>query len=497
MLVCYNSFGKLFISLAKGESFVKRFLAILLSLCLVLSCLSSALAETVKVPIDFNAMSIDDLLALDSILHTEIENRGAGNGAQIDVAEVPAETPDTELAEGVETMQEGETEINDESFLLDLAAGLMARWEIAGQDTSLMSDKKLIEFMQRCINSELVFLAKYTEYEFVDPILGEYAHAYINALQSQFIGMTEYYGKDDDLYYQYYTVNGYYARTRYIYLINKSYGIDLPSKYSSTMKEMLGIGLVFNIAVPVTNALEAELYASELTFDTSSSSKYLYVSPFNIKNTAQTDIPNLTVKINFLNEKDVIVDSAYLVSYENVAKGKAVSTSKVSTDDHFTHISYSYSFNVQTDMYYETFEGTVVPAIQYSWDGTVKKNGQLADGQPVLELQNLYSGWEMNTSWSKTLYVPVLKFDVRNTGTGEAERVVVKVVFTNEETKQIWDEETTYVVGSSDTPLKVGFSKKAFVYSSVGYKTSTDAKPNLTADIYINDELVMTITVNK
>ena len=263
------------------------------------------------------------------------------------------------------------------------------------------------------------------------------------------------------------------------------------------MKEMLGIGLVFNIAVPVTNALEAELYASELTFDTSSSSKYLYVSPFNIKNTAQTDIPNLTVKINFLNEKDVIVDSAYLVSYENVAKGKAVSTSKVSTDDHFTHISYSYSFNVQTDMYYETFEGTVVPAIQYSWDGTVKKNGQLADGQPVLELQNLYSGWEMNTSWSKTLYVPVLKFDVRNTGTGEAERVVVKVVFTNEETKQIWDEETTYVVGSSDTPLKVGFSKKAFVYSSVGYKTSTDAKPNLTADIYINDELVMTITVNK
>ena len=102
----------------------------------------------------------------------------------------------------------------------------------------------------------------------------------------------------------------------------------------------------------------------------------------------------------------------------------------------------------------------------------------------------------MNTSWSKTLYVPVLKFDVLNSGTGDATKVTVKVVFTDQATKQVWDEETTYVIGSSDTPLKAGFSKKAFVYSSVGYKTKI-TPPDLSADIYINGQLVDTITVNK
>ena len=165
------------------------------------------------------------------------------------------------------------------------------------------------------------------------------------------------------------------------------------------------------------------------------------------------------------------------------------------TDDIFTHISFTYSFNVNTGTYYDTIEGEVVPDIQYAWDGTIKKNGELAEGQPVLEIENLVSNWEMNTSWNKSLYVPTLKFDVRNNGTGEADRVTVRCVFTNVGTKEIWDEETTYVVGSSDSPLKPGYSKKAFVYSSVGYKTMLATTPELTVDVYINDQLVGTTTI--
>ena len=132
-----------------------------------------------------------------------------------------------------------------------------------------------------------------------------------------------------------------------------------------------------------------------------------------------------------------MVDTGYLVSYTSVPKGKTVSTNKVIADDHFTHVSYSYSFAVQTDFSYDQFEGTVEPSIQYSWDGTVKKNGELTEGQPILEITKLSSGWEMNTSWSKTLYVPVLKFDVLNSGTGDATKVTVKVVFTDQATKQV------------------------------------------------------------
>ena len=291
-------------------------------------------------------------------------------------------------------------------------------------------------------------------------------------------------------------LHGYFARARYIYLINKAYGIDLPSKYNDALRDMLQLGMIMNISTPTTTAIENALSAIELSFDTSSSSNFLYVLPFNIENTAPAAIQDLSVVVNFLDDRDVVVDTGYLVSYTSVPKGKTVSTNKVMTDDHFTHVSYSYSFAVQTDFSYDQFEGTVEPSIQYSWDGTVKKNGELTEGQPILEITKLSSGWEMNTSWSKTLYVPVLKFDVLNSGTGDATKVTVKVVFTDQATKQVWDEETTYGIGSSDTPLKAGFSKKAFVYSSVGYKTKI-TPPDLSADIYINGQLVDTITVNK
>lgn len=476
---------------------MKKTIAVLFSIILASSCIVPVLAEEIKVPIDFSIMSIEELLSLDSAIHSEIESRSIEDDSQDEDPLLPSETMSAETDDGTVTMEEGETEISDESFMSDFSAGLIARWKIVDQDTSLMSDAEYIEFMRQCLNSELVYIEKYTEYEFEDSRLGEYAHAYINALQSQFIGITEYYGKDDELFDEYYTINGYRPRTRYIYLINKQYGIKLPSEYSATLKEMLDVGRVYDIAIPVTDILETELYATELSLDTSSSSEYLYITPFNIKNNGANGISNLTVKINFYDDNDVIIDSDYLVSYENVGKDKSVSTSKARTNNHFTHISYSYSFDVQTDMYYDTFEGTVVPAIQYSWDGTVKVDGQLADGQPVLEIQNIYSGWEMNTSWSNTLYVPVVKFDVRNVGTGEADRVVVKVVFTDDESKQIWDEVTTYVIASSDSPLKAGFSKKAFVYSSVGYKTNTVVTPNLTAEIYINDVYEETITISK
>lgn len=52
-----------------------------------------------------------------------------------------------------------------------------------------------------------------------------------------------------------------------------------------------------------------------------------------------------------------------------------------------------------------------------------------------------------------------------------------------------------YVVGSSDSPLKPGYSKKAFVYSSVGYKTKLATTPELTVDIYINGQLIETTTI--
>lgn len=479
---------------------MKKLVAILLTCLILFSIFASASATDIRVPIDLEMMSDEELSALIAQAAIVLKSRGivlSVDDASAQSVDVPAsEVGETQTDNGeneVESLSEGATELSDESFIEDLSAGLCARWAI-NEDTSLMSDKQLVKYYTQLVNAELAYVSKYTEYKFIDGKLGEYATNYINALQSQFIAITEFFSIDENQYHEYWRF-GYNTRARYIYLINKAYGLDIPSQYKSILKEMVDLGVAYNYIVPVENALKEELSKVELDLNAKDSKTFLYVMPMNILNSSPNTINSLTVKINFLNDKEVVVDEGTLVSYENVESGKHISTKKVSTDDHFSHVSYSYSFRVETGVYYETISGTVVPDIQYSWDGSVKKNGELASGQPAFAIENLKSGWEVNESWNKTLYVPVLKFNVKNIGTGEADRVTVRCVFTNSGTKEIWDEDTTYVVGSSDSPLKVGYSKTAFVYSSVGYKTALAITPELTVDIYINDKLMDTITI--
>lgn len=484
----------------------KVFTILLVAVIMAFGSIIPAFADDIRVPINFAVMSDEELLVLATTISEEMLNRGlsmpTSEKAPSETANEPtSENDNDEKADSSEssnepdTLFEGATELSDESFLQDLAAGLSARWVLADTDSSLMSDKQLKEHYTRLVNCELVYVTKYSEYQFEDEKLGEYAHNYVNALQSQFIAITEYFGVDEKAYNEYWS-SGYATRARYIYLINKGYGITMESKFNEDLKGMVELGAFYNIQMPIEAALRTELTSLELDMTKEGSSKYVYVQPLNINNTSPNDISGLTVKINFINDKDVIVDTGYLLSYENVSAGKAISTQKASTDDNFSRISFTYSYSVNTGSYADNFEGTVEPEIQFSYDGKIKKNGELASGQPELQIGNMIKGWEMNSSWSKTLYVPTLKFDVKNTGTGDAERVTVRCVFTNNETKEVWDEETAYVVGSSDIPLKAGYSKKAFIYSSVGYRSKITSTPKLTVDIYINDQLVDTITID-
>lgn len=485
----------------------KKSIFILLTVLIVMfGSIFPAFADDIRVPISFGVMSTEELLDFTNALSEEMASRGyllsitkktssEISEEKITDSEKNETTSTTEEIEELDTLFEGTTELSDENFLLDLVAGLSARWDKANIDSTIMSDKQKVEFYTQLVNSELVYVGKYSEYQFEDNKLGEYAHNYINALQSQFIAISEYFGVDDSAYNDYWS-SGYANRSRYIYLINKNYGLSMENKYNEDLKGMIETGLFYNIQMPIESAIRAELTSLELEMTKDGSSKYLYVQPLNITNNSPNDISGLTVKLNFINDKDVIVATDYLLSYDNIMAGKSISTQKASTSEHFTHISFTYSYNVQTTQYSDTFEGTVEPDIQYSFDGKIKKNGELASGQPELKIEKMVKGWEMNSSWSKTLYVPTLKFDVRNTGTGEADRITVRCIFTNAKTKEVWDEETAYVVGSSDTPLKPGYSKTAFIYSSVGYKYKITSTPELTVDILINDQLVDTIIID-
>lgn len=472
---------------------MKRVSAVILLIGLFICCTCIAFADTVRLPIDISTLTTSELFSLDELIHQELAARGEISPQSLETTEPVVAKETIEADNDVDTMSEGEIELSDEAFLKDFSSGLVARWEVPDQDVNIMSDKQVIEYYSMLVNSELSYVSKYSDYSFVDEKLGNYAYAYINGLNTQLVAVTEYKGKDESQYSQYWS-EGYNIRARYIYLINKEYGLDIPSTYSSVLSEIVGKGIVYNYKVIMEAAVTKECRNTELEFDTSLQS-YLGIKPFNFMNTSPYEIENLTIKVNFIDDKDVVIASGYLISYESVGAGENISTNKVSASEHFARISYSYSFSIQTSSYYETCEGTVVPDIQYSWDGTVKRDGELTSGQAMLEIKNVTAGWEMNTSWSKTLYVPAVSFDVMNNGTGDAESVVVKVVFTNQETKQIWDEQTTYLVSSSGTPLRAGYSKKAFVYSSVGYKSEV-TPPELTADIYVNDQLVLTQAIS-
>lgn len=98
--------------------------------------------------------------------------------------------------------------------------------------------------------------------------------------------------------------------------------------------------------------------------------------------------------------------------------------------------------------------------------------------------------WYHYTAFGDNLYVPYLKLEVKNKQSSPASKIVVKVVFYDENKKEVFNEQTDYLVSYGDTALRSGYSKTSFIKASVGYakQISVYSLPYLTAEIYINDE---------
>ena len=385
---------------------------------------------------------------------------------------------------------------NDQCFLLDLASALSARWDNIGEDTSLMSDKKLIAYFSTLVNTELEYVSDYVGLEFYDKKLREYAQNYLGALQSQLIGITEYYGIDENLYNEYWMNSGYYKRAIAVYWINRKFGIEMPAKYKEDLSKFVLDGRYFDMWHTIENMLEKQLYAASYTISTTKNKNNVTFDSFTMENTSLYSIESLRISVNYLDTSGNKVGEGNIYSnYNGVNSGTQITTDSDNTYDHFSGILFSYEFRINDGRYSETYDGTITPRIQYAWDGKISKDGSLLNGQENLVIDGLTTQWDTRFS----LYVPQLKFSVKNTGDADAETVIVKCIFINEDTKEIWDSDTTYVIGSSDAPLQPGFSKKVFSYASVGYESKLSSKqlPNLSVEIYINDELITTEKIRK
>lgn len=106
--------------------------------------------------------------------------------------------------------------------------------------------------------------------------------------------------------------------------------------------------------------------------------------------------------------------------------------------------------------------------------------------------------WSANSGISSTLYAPYLKIKAINQQENPADKATIKVVFYNISEKTLWSDETSYLISSSDTPLKNGYGKVAFVRASVGYKSKIPESmmPQITAEIYVNNELYGEVKIN-
>lgn len=99
---------------------------------------------------------------------------------------------------------------------------------------------------------------------------------------------------------------------------------------------------------------------------------------------------------------------------------------------------------------------------------------------------------------NQTIYAPFIRVDITNQLEVPAKNISVKAIFYNESKKEIWSEASTSAISSS-VPLRPGYNVSAFLRAGQGFNSmiSTDSLPDITADIYINNQFYGTTKMDK
>jgi len=112
-----------------------------------------------------------------------------------------------------------------------------------------------------------------------------------------------------------------------------------------------------------------------------------------------------------------------------------------------------------------------------------------------LSIVSVNSEWD----WSGGLLCPQLQIQFKNTSNKDIDRLEVKASFINSSNNEIFGDAYALVIGSVDPPLRPGYSKTAYLASSVGYKNDMVALdfPPLVAEMYVNDVFYDKVPISK
>ncbi len=212
----------------------------------------------------------------------------------------------TTLLFGCSSNQENKTP-TDEDFVLNVAKGLEARWDLNDQDdTDSMSTSKLQKAYRSYIKAEKDQVGKLSKYKFKDKELKSIAEQYINGLELQEEGI-QYVGTDNYSDQQKTWTLGYNYRIVSITKMAEDYGLTVDSKYQETLDDMIAEEPTAKRDVDIqdfVNNLQATL---TYTKDESQSDEYHNSYTAIIENTTDYTINSMDLQLDFLDASGVTI----------------------------------------------------------------------------------------------------------------------------------------------------------------------------------------------
>ena len=307
------------------------------------------------------------------------------------------------------------------------------------------------------------------------------------------------------------------AITAEVYVNDMLYGqVEIAKTYSEkTVSQFLtGEQTSAETEMPVFDVV---ITASYWGANTGYTGQTLYVPYIKVKVTNQQEkaAEKIVVKAVFLNESDQSVlddESDYLVSYSDtplktgynktsymragVGYKRQIPTENLPTVKAEIYINDEYYGKVDINNTYQ--EETLDIALS-------KENSESeSDSSVAIDAENPYlvtvvgNCWTLESGFGSSLYVPYLKLNVLNQSGEPIQKMKLKAVFYDESEKVVWSDESDYLVSSSDSPIRHGYSKTSFIKASVGYRAKIDESklPKLTAEIYLDDKLIGETAIN-
>lgn len=206
-------------------------------------------------------------------------------------------------------------------FLIDLATGLMKRWDISGTAGNNTDAYK------KSVETELNYLGKYKNVTFDEAIFNEKAHSYLDALNLQLSALD--YVKIDYSKYSTDWEKGYEQRTVLISYFINNYNVPIDEKYTNIKSEFMSSASAVSTQKELDNRIDAMIHESnfEKIKDEYSWKEY----QLQVENKTDKTFSSFQLVVDILDAEGNIIDQTYTNSISSFAPGKKA-TFEFSTD---------------------------------------------------------------------------------------------------------------------------------------------------------------------